>query len=238
MNGGGVLIEIARWDLRGCRWSFAWAVACCGGLLHARWSFAVALCMSFAMVFCITKTGDETAAKRPPHRHPAVKRSPPNKTDRPASLPMTVLLPCRSIANQWLAVQRKRTLKAYLKNRNSTLGSGNRIYGWQQPEPDRGSPAWPGGRRSQSTMPCGCIPAALYQSAVKYSTCEHLKLTHALGLAECDIYRVADCDVCSAAQGQAEDDWSRQRAARTARGHKAAAGRIHPDHRFRTCTGE
>jgi len=53
--------------------------------------------------------------------------------------------------------ERKRTLKAYLKNRNSTLGSGNRIYGWQQPEPDRGPDmshtAWPGGRRSQSTMP-------------------------------------------------------------------------------------
>merc|ERR1712166_608998 len=44
--------------------------------------------------------------------------------------------------------ERKRTLKAYLKNRN---------YGWQQPEPDRGPDmshtAWPGGRRSQSTMP-------------------------------------------------------------------------------------
>jgi hypothetical protein len=52
MNGGGVLIEIARWGFCGGRWSFAvaggllrWsfarAVVFCGGVLHGRWSFAM-----------------------------------------------------------------------------------------------------------------------------------------------------------------------------------------------------
>ena len=64
-------VQLTHAQMRRCPWGFAFRQGMMRVLRSAY--------LQPSPMLRITKKGHETAAKRPPHRHPAVKRSPPNK---------------------------------------------------------------------------------------------------------------------------------------------------------------